>query len=434
MVIHYKAGTDPKQIQEVVVADHTVNSMGSGRPAGEPLSWPSSGRSVLKLNIRHLWLFGVWPLSNSRLFDLYVVFVFALGAWNFVEASLAVFFSWGDFEATTLVLTNTFTMCSGTFKLVFFTRDRQRYNSMARSVDSLMLAQREQYSSDPALENIVQRSRRRATRLTLGLLLFLASQCLLWFPMPLIAHPGERRLPFAQHPWDNTTSYYQLSYVIQCVTGTWLADVSIGVDCLFATIMILVASQLEVLALRIKKLRVDESGAGELHRMQSASAVVHDKMYSDLCLCIESHQEILRFVRYLNGVMSPIAMTQFVFSVLVGCLVLFQATYSTDITTVIKCISFLPIPGGQVYLYCWAAHLIIDQADAVSTAAYCCSWVDADPRFKRAMRILISRAQKPLLLTAGYIYPINRGAFLSLVNASYSYYALLGQMNNRSAS
>ncbi|XP_049942635.1 odorant receptor Or2-like [Schistocerca serialis cubense] len=379
-----------------------------------PFSWSSSGRSVLKLNIRHLWLFGVWPLGNFRLFELYVIFVFALGIWNFVEGSLAVSFSWRDLEATTLVLTNTFTMCSGMVKMAFFTRDRWRYNSMARRVDSLMLTQKDPSSSDPALENIVHRSRRRAGRLTLGMLLFMASQGLVWFPMPLIAHPGERRLPFVQHPWDNTTSYYELSYAVQCLTGMWMAEVSFGMDCLFATIMILVAAQLEVLALRIGKLRMSESGAGEGRPWRSASSVAHDKMYSDLCLCIESHQEILRFVRHLNGTMNPIAMTQFVFSVLVACLALFQATYSADITAVIRCVSFLPIPGGQVYLYCWAAHHVTEQAEAVSTAAYGCSWVDAGTRFKHALRILISRAQKPLILTAGYIYPINREAFLSV--------------------
>ncbi|XP_049942636.1 odorant receptor Or2-like [Schistocerca serialis cubense] len=395
-----------------------------------PFSWSSSGGAVLRVNMRHLSLVGVWPLSTFRLYEVYVIIVFAMGVWNFVEGSLCVSYSWRDLEATTLVAANMFTMGCGNVKMLFFTRDRRRYNSMARRVDSLISLQSESCSSDPALEKIVQTSRRRTARLTQGMLVFMASQGLVWFPMPLIGHPGERRLPFAQHLWDNNTAYYELSYTVQCVVGLWMAQISVGMDCLFATIMILVAAQLEVLALRVGKLRVDESGTGEGRE----SSVAHDKMYRDLCRCIESHQEILRFVRYLNGVMSPIAMTQFVFSVLVGCLVLFQATYSTDITTVIKCISFLPIPGGQVYLYCWAAHLIIDQADAVSTAAYCCSWVDADPRFKRAMRILISRAQKPLLLTAGYIYPINRGAFLSLVNASYSYYALLGQMNNRSAS
>ncbi|XP_046980386.1 odorant receptor Or2-like [Schistocerca americana] len=408
--------------------------MRSGRTADmeKPFTWSSSGRSVLNLNIRHLCLVGVWPLGTSHLYQLYVIFVFAMGVWNFAEGSLCVSYCWRDLEATTLVVANMFTMGSGNVKMAFYMLNRPRYNSMVRRVDSLMSLQSESCSSNPALENIVQRSRRRAARLTLGMLLFMASQGIVWFPMPLIADPSERRLPFVQHPWDNNTSYYQLSYAVQCVVALWMAQISMGMDCLFVTIMILVAAQLEVLALRVGKLRVDESGAGEGRRIASASSVAHEKMYSNLCFCVKSHQEILRFARLLNDTMSPIAMTLFAFNVLVGCVVLFQTTYSSDITAVIKCLVFLPILGGQVYLYCWAAHQVKDQAEAVSTAAYSCSWVDAGTSFKRALRILICRAQKPLILTAGHVCPINREAFLSMVNASYSYYALLGQMNKRS--
>lgn len=137
------------------------------------------------------------------------------------------------------------------------------------------------------------------------------------------------------------------------------------------------------------------------------------------------------FVTQLQDTMSPIAMTQFALSVVIACMALFQATFSEDFSAVLKCASFLPIPGGQVYLYCWAATNVTEQAEAVSAAAYSCSWVDASERFKRSLRIIISRSQKPLVLTAGHLYPINREAFLTLVNASYSYYALLSQMNNR---
>ncbi|XP_049941208.1 odorant receptor Or2-like [Schistocerca serialis cubense] len=122
---------------------------------------------------------------------------------------------------------------------------------------------------------------------------------------------------------------------------------------------------------------------------------------------------------------------QFCFSVLSICVTLFQATYSTDFSSVLKCACFLPVPTGQIFLYCWGAHNITEQAEAVTLAAYSCSWLQASPRFKRALRILMCRAQKPLVLTAAHLYPMSREAFVSVVNASYSFYALLGQMNRR---
>nr|QAB43914.1 olfactory receptor OR35 [Oedaleus asiaticus] len=198
--------------------------------------------------------------------------------------------------------------------------------------------------------------------------------------------------------------------------------------------MVLVAATLEALAVRIKEMAaVDTSsnnGKTEYCEKKPATRET-DEMYNTLCKCIDDHQNILRFVAYLQDIMSPIALMQFGASVLVICFTLFQATYSEDFSSIFKSTSILPVECTQVYLYCWAANEVTVQAEAVSLAAYSCSWVDCSPRFKLALRILISRAQKPLVLTAGRVYRIDKEAFLSIVNASYSYYALLSQTINR---
>nr|WBF90981.1 odorant receptor SameORX [Schistocerca americana] len=397
-----------------------------------PLSWADSGQSVLKLNIRHLWLCGVWPLPGSWIFEVYGALGLVLGVWNAVESTLALYFCWGDMDESTMVFISTFSIGCGTVKMAFFMCNRGQYYALARSVEMLVSLQSEFCSADPALADIRQGSQRRASRLTIGLLLLMLSQYPVWFPMPLIARPDERRLPFAQHGWDNNTNFYELSYVVQCVIGAWTTQISNSVDLLFVCIMILTAAQLQILTMRIASLKREDI---EVKLEKGISCVADqtenscsDKMYEKLCQCIESHQNILRFVKHLEKTMSSIVMTQFSFSVLVTCVSLFQATYSTELGSVLKCICFLPVPAGQIYLYCWSAHNITEQAEAVTLAAYSCSWLKASHRFKRALRILMSRAQKPLVLTAAHLYPMNREAFVSLVNASYSYYALLGQM------
>nr|ALD51469.1 odorant receptor 67 [Locusta migratoria] len=395
----------------------------------DKLSWTFSGNSALKLNIRHLWLLGTWKLGESRLFKMQSTVAFGLSIWSTVECILAVYFIWGDLEQTTLVLLITCTCSSGVVKMFIFVYDRRRYDSLTLRLDALLSLQTGPCSEDPALAAISDWSRKKASRLTMGLLLFMLSQSMVWYFVPLIAHPEERSLPFVQHQWDNN-SLYELSYGVQCLSAVWISQISFSVDCLFASVMILVAAQLEILGQRLINLKNGRDSAEKEEKKQLDSKT-GESMYDDLCLCIETHQEILRFVTQLQDTMSPIAMTQFALSVVIACMALFQATFSEDFSAVLKCASFLPIPGGQVYLYCWAATNVTEQAEAVSAAAYSCSWVDASERFKRSLRIIISRSQKPLVLTAGHLYPINREAFLTLVNASYSYYALLSQMNNR---
>ncbi|XP_049942624.1 uncharacterized protein LOC126419478 [Schistocerca serialis cubense] len=310
-------------------------------------SWSTSGHSVLKLNIRQLCLIGMWPLCDSPLYNFYSALVLTLGVWNCMEGALTIGYSGADLEETTLVLANSFTTCSGLVKGILFVWDRPQYYAMAQRLNALVWAQSEACTTDTTLANILQNSRRRAARISLAMFLFLFLQAVVWFPMPLIAHPGERRLPLVQHYWAGNNSYYALSYIVQCCSANYLANVSFGMDCLLVTIMILVAAQLKVLTIRVAALRMEHADTelGVKQRLEGPPAVYQDRLYKDLCL--------------------------------------------------------------------W----------------YSCSWVGSSAAFKRALRLLLCRAQKRLVLTAGYCYPIDRAAFLSLVNASYSYYALLGQMN-----
>nr|ALD51494.1 odorant receptor 71 [Locusta migratoria] len=405
-----------------------------GKGTVESLSWAESGRSVLKLNIRHLWLMGVWPLGHSPVFKVYTGLTFLMGIWSVVECLLAVYYTWGQLEETTMVLIFTSTCSCGIVKLFFFVRNESSYSLMVREVASVMAAQSEA-CRDPALAAILRDSRSRAFRLSLGMLLFMFAQNFIWFPIPVVAHAGERRLPFSQHGWDNNSHFYGLSYTLQCLSGLYMSQISFGLDCLFASVMILVAAQLEILSGRILKLNqeviLEQRNESVLWKNKMTMDENRDTFYETLCFCIDSHQKILRFVTLLQDTMSPVAMTQFANSVVIACLALFQATYGEDMSAAFKCACYLPIPGGQLYLYCWAAHSVTENGESVSVAAYSCRWVEGSARARHALRTLMARAQRPLALTAGRLYPINRAAFLSMVNASYSYYALLGQMNNR---
>nr|ALD51402.1 odorant receptor 70 [Locusta migratoria] len=433
--------------------------MYQGKGMLKTLSWTESGRSVLKLNIRHLWLLGVWPLGHSQVFKVYTSFTFAMGVWSVVECLLAVYFTWGHLEETTLVLIFTSTCSCAIIKLVFFLRDERSYSLMVREVASVMAAQSEA-CRDPALAAILRDSRSRTFRLSLGMLLFMFSQCFIWFPIPIVANAGERRLPFSQHGWDNNCHFYELSYTLQCLSGLYMSQISFGLDCLFASIMILVAAQLKILSGRVLKLNQEvippERNDSVLLRNQLAGDKYCDKFYEGLCFCIDSHQRILSggvqteeclrvaildvwrvalfcwnwFVTLLQDTMSPVAMAQFASSVVIACMALFQATYtlhsalyhiheqllSVDSKNVLSAI-FLWSPSPwhsppDVQLGTIPRSFANGEGESVSVAAYSCSWVEGS--------------------AAGRLYPINRAAFLSLLNASYSYYALLGQMNKRS--
>ncbi|XP_049938825.1 uncharacterized protein LOC126412976 [Schistocerca serialis cubense] len=79
----------------------------------------------------------------------------------------------------------------------------------------------------------------------------------------------------------------------------------------------------------------------------------------------------------------------------------------------LKCFMYLPMPALQIFIYCYGGHELIDQGLGVSLSAYSCEWVGATRRDTSSLLMLMCRAQKPLQLTAGKLYPINRITFVS---------------------
>ncbi|XP_049762159.1 odorant receptor 49a-like [Schistocerca cancellata] len=59
-----------------------------------------------------------------------------------------------------------------------------------------------------------------------------------------------------------------------------------------------------------------------------------------------------------------------------------------------------------------------------------CGWTEVRGRhFKSSALILMIRAQRPLALTGSKFYVISLKTFVQLLNASYSFFAVLRQLN-----
>ncbi|XP_049940399.1 odorant receptor Or2-like [Schistocerca serialis cubense] len=81
----------------------------------------------------------------------------------------------------------------------------------------------------------------------------------------------------------------------------------------------------------------------------------------------------------------------------------------------------------EVFVYCWFGDELITESENVTMAAYTAvtslQGFPADVR--KSLLIVMTRAQRPLRITAGGLFPFCRESFVSIVNMSYSYFAIL---------
>nr|ALD51480.1 odorant receptor 55 [Locusta migratoria] len=400
------------------------------RSVETPLTWRESAESVLRPNIRLLCSLGLWQPVDSMLFHAFTAAVLAVGVAHLAVAALGIWQRPADLAEVAIGLSNAFVIFTALSKAVLFLTRRPLFYSLARLVDQMTAEQKAFRAGDPSLQEVFSAARRSAGRLSVFFHWYVLVADVLWSLIPLVQASREKRWPFQQLPLDGwaTSPAYQLSYGLQCASTLFFSLISVDVDCFFVAVMTHITAQLKILTFRFAAIgnRMYISDTSLNNQTASTKDASHEKLRG----CVQTHQNILRLVSFLNVVMSPVAMMQLAVGVVSSCMVLFPAANSTDSAVVMKCWAALPVLGVQLFLYCSGAQRLIDQAEAVSGAVYSCAWPEAGGRVQRSLLVVVSRAQRPPELTAGRMFPINRPTFLSLVNATYSYYTVLKQVNS----
>nr|ASM47109.1 odorant receptor 39 [Schistocerca gregaria] len=409
--------------------------------------------SVLDVNIGVLKVAGLWPTRPYGLFAIYTAWIYLTQWAVFALDSMSLYYYWGNLNMITAVFCNLTSITAGIIKMTHFFVYKPKYYMLVNKLDALVASQ--QRITDPNVNSksiLVQTSKlnKYSTYIivTYGNLVGVP-----WIVLPFVMDTGEteRTLPVVE--WygirQEKSPLFEIGYVLQCLTIMYWFFASWGLDLFFGALMIHLAGQLKILNNRVANVGRKENAAlngssaeeSERKIMDFNRDVVSRKtpvqqqevtLYSELRNCIIDHQEMISFMNDLEQTVNFVVLVQFSAGTLVICVNLFQAALNVqDFSSVLKVCMYMFELILQLFIYCWCAHDVMVESERLSTSAYFSEWTGASRRFNTALHILMARAQMPLTVSAGRIYTINRSTFVSLINASYSYYAILRQMSDR---
>ncbi|XP_049855033.1 odorant receptor Or2-like [Schistocerca gregaria] len=359
------------------------------KPLPEEDGQRGSGRTLAG-QVLYLRVAGLWPQARPAPHLLHAALV-QLGAAAYVAVGLvSVHTARGDVDDISHTLMHTLEIVAGTVKAGLFFGNRQSFYRLVRDLDLMVSEDWDR----PELES----ARCWARRMTVSLTAYIYTLILLWLPAPLLAGGDQKLLPVVQiHgvDWSLWPGAYAALYALQCAVLLTQVPIVVGLDCFFVAAMLHVGALLQLLGQRISGLRLSGDGAVDL--AGDVGLKRQQMMYVELRACIRRHQKITKFLHDLEAAMSTMVLVQFSISMFCLCMDLYQQ---------------------------------IQQGEALSLAAYSSHWVGAGTSLQRALSIVMARAQKPLLITAGHLYPVNTAAFVALMKASYSYYTLLRQLDS----
>ncbi|XP_049961698.1 odorant receptor Or2-like [Schistocerca serialis cubense] len=420
------------------VSDVTCLGADNSGPGGAP-------RTDLRLQLGLLRAAGAWAphrgpstSASSLLYDAYSAGVILL-LLAFVGSQVsAMLHFWGDILSVTTNACVTFTYTMAIFKLLVVLTMRRSAEHLINELNRCMQEYGRELAGEKA--SVFAGCCRQARRVVVGHVAIGAVAYVCGVALPAVRG---RVCPAASCRAKDgfpVLVWYPFPFTVSPAYELIFAGVSLGffygyilsttLDGFFVTLIIYLSGQLRLLNLMAESM----CSAQPAHSRRDVAAPAdtsEECVRRRLAQCVRYHTDVDRCVRQLSTLLGPILLGQVLADVVtISATAFVTTTGKTDSGWVFKYGSYLAAIAEQLLLYCWFGNDVLTESERLQLSAYSSQWVGASPRFRRELRLFLCRAHRPLRLTASKFYTISRETFLLLMNASFSYYAVLRQLNS----
>ncbi|RZC40536.1 7tm 6 domain containing protein [Asbolus verrucosus] len=249
---------------------------------------------------------------------------------------------------------------------------------------------------------------------TLGWLLFL-----ILYPI-FDKTANESPLPFlAWYPYSIKASpLYELSYFHQIISVSTMSMVHINIDSLIAALNMYIGAQFDILCDNLRNFY--DSGT-------DSPTDAEEKLKN----CISHHKKILKFAEYTNEFYNWLIFQEFFVGGISIGLSMFQMTVVVPFSNEFHSfMSYSTAVSVQVFMYCWFGNEIELKSSKLPYAIFESDWTSLPPKIKKELIIFFIRVQQPLKMSAFGLFYLSLETFVKILRTSWSYFALLRQINS----
>ncbi|KAH8272896.1 hypothetical protein KR018_008408 [Drosophila ironensis] len=216
---------------------------------------------------------------------------------------------------------------------------------------------------------------------------------------------------------------YWLLYVFHCVCLLPTCFLNITYDSEAFALLTFLRVQLQMLSMRLENLR-PANGSEDNRRISR-----------ELCECASYYNSIVRLKQHVELFIQVPGSVQLMCSVLV----LISNLYDMSTISIANgegiymaktCIYQL-VMLWQIFIICYASNEVTVHSSRLCHAVYSSQWTGWNRHNRRMILLMMQRFDSPLLLrTLNPTFIFSLEAFGSIVNCSYSYFALLKRVNS----
>nr|WKF45445.1 olfactory receptor 43 [Heliothis virescens] len=363
------------------------------------------------------------PRLTRRVY-CFAVFMFLVG-FIVIAQTGAMFEIWGDLELMTSASFLLFTNLAFAMKIINVVVRSREIQEIIDEADADLLAE----DRDMGIEVI--KSCNVETTTSMGLYALLSGVTVFGWAVSA----EKNQLPLrAWYPYDTSKSpAYELTYINQSAAVTLAALVNVCLDTLVTSQISICRCRLRLVALSLRML----CDGIRLPEKQLISPTEERIVLSRLSQCVIKHEAALKAAREIQHCFSYPILAQFAVSVVIICVTAYQLAMELNNSNwfrSIPMVAYLLCMTLEVFLYCYQGNELLEESSEIAGAAYECPWYQCSVRVRRTLLIVMVRTRRALRLTAGGITTLSLACFTAIIKASYTFFTVLQQAEERNKS
>ncbi|XP_014470225.1 PREDICTED: odorant receptor 43a-like [Dinoponera quadriceps] len=210
------------------------------------------------------------------------------------------------------------------------------------------------------------------------------------------------------------TPFFEIVFIGQALSISFAAISYTGIDNFLGLVVFHICAQLDLLKYRLLN----------LHNFTDFNA--------GLSYNVKDHLRLIRSVDVIDNTFNLMLLALLMFFGVLFCMQGFLIISIIDgeggdvsVTRICWLVSILINTFAHMCLYCVVGEILIAKCEGVYYATYGYSWYSLKPKQARSMMMMMIRAEKPLYITAGRIFPMTMSLFCSLIKTSAGYISVL---------
>ncbi|XP_065165890.1 odorant receptor Or2-like isoform X2 [Atheta coriaria] len=205
-------------------------------------------------------------------------------------------------------------------------------------------------------------------------------------------------------------------------------------DCVAMSLMSICGTQFEILKQKIIHCRqwagrtTEEIDAGEVNVGEDMDPNLDVTIKQYLNSCVEHHIKILDIAGDVENIFCYLLLSQFAISVLAICNTWFQFMLEDNLIKILFLSFYALALLNQIALYCLYGDQVMQKSQDLRDACYMSDWYKSNKMVAKNMLLIMERAKRPTVITAGKLSVCNLVTYAGLIRMSYSYFALMNRL------